>query len=135
MSLKLFLYFCFSSSKHNISLLLKYISVEVISIKLPLENKSKNRKNKKNCIVQKSYSTSCKGIGDHKKMEKIVKVKPQHWHILIIWKRRNKIKAVKTGVTLKVLCHCQSQNLEPLHSVLKILSFWNRFWIILCLLW
>ena len=129
----MFLSFCFSSSKHNISLLLKYISLEFISIKLPLENKSKNRKNKK-YIIRKSYSASCKSIGGCKKTEKIIKVKPQHWHILIIWKRRNKIKAVKTGVTLKGLCHWQSQNLGLLHSVLKILNFWNRFWVILSFL-
>ena len=44
LSLNVFLSFCFPSSKHNISLLLKYISVEFISIKLALENKSKNGK-------------------------------------------------------------------------------------------
>ena len=43
-----------------------------------------------------------KGIGDCKKKKKLVKVKPQHWRIFIIWKRSNKIKTVKTGVTLKV---------------------------------
>ena len=37
------------------------------------------------------------------KNKKLVKVKPQHWGVLIIWKRGNKIKAVKTGVTLKDL--------------------------------
>ena len=38
-----------------------------------------------------------------RKKKKLVKVKPQHWRILTIWKRSNKIKAVKTGVKLKVL--------------------------------
>ena len=61
-------------------------------------------------------------------------VKPQHWHFCIILKRSNNIKAVKTGVTLKVLCYWQSQISELLRSVLEILSFWNKFWI-LCLLW
>ena len=32
------------------------------------------------------------------------------------------------------ICHWQSQISELLHSVLKILNFWNKFWII-CLLW
>ena len=62
-----------------------------------------------------------------RKKKKIVKVKPQHWYILIIWKRSNKIKAVKTGVTPKVLCECQSQIAELLRFVLKILSFGNKF--------
>ena len=35
------------------------------------------------------------------KNKKLVKVKPQHWGVLIIWKRGNKIKAVKAGVTVK----------------------------------
>ena len=56
-------------------------------------------------------------------------VKPQHWHFCIILKRSNNIKAVKTGVTLKVLCYWQSQISELLRSVLEILSFWNKFWI------
>ena len=38
-----------------------------------------------------------------RKNKKLVKVKPQHWGVLIIWKRGNKIKVVKTGVTLKDL--------------------------------
>ena len=37
------------------------------------------------------------------KNKKLVKVKPQHWGVLIIWKRGNKIKAVKAGVTVKDL--------------------------------
>ena len=38
-----------------------------------------------------------------RKNKKLVNVKPQHWGVLIIWKRGNKIKVVKTGVTLKDL--------------------------------
>ena len=74
----------------------------------------------KNILVLKSYSTSGEGIGGRKK--KKVKVKPQQWHILIIWKRSNKIKAVKTGVTLKVLCHWQSQNVELLFESTNLLK-------------
>ena len=70
--------------------------------------------------VPKSYSTSRNGIGGRKKEKKLVKVKPQHWCILIVWKRSNKIKAVKTGVALKILCHWQTQISELLRSVLKI---------------
>ena len=128
-SLNVLLSFCFSSSKHNISLLLKYISVEFISIKLPLKNKSKNRKNKKYSLVWKSCSTCCKGIHGHKKMEKLVNVKPQHWHILIIW---DKIKAVKTGVTLMSLT---ISKLRTTVFYFENISFLNRFWIMLCLLW
>ena len=40
-----FLSFCFSSSKHNIIILLKYTCVEFISIKRPWKNQIKNRKN------------------------------------------------------------------------------------------
>ena len=65
--------FYFSSSKHNI-LLLKYTSVEFISIKLKWENQTKKQKNS----VRKSYSTGHKGIGGHKKNIKISKVKPHH---------------------------------------------------------
>ena len=54
--------------------------------------------------------------------------KPQHWHILIIWKRSNKIKAVKAGSTLKVLCHWQSQISELLHSILKITKLLKQIW-------
>ena len=59
--------------------------------------------------------------------KKIVKVKPQDWRILIIWKGSNKIKPVKTSVWLKILCHWQSQISELMLSVLKIPSFWNKF--------
>ena len=132
----MFLSFCFSSSKHNIILLLKYICVEFISIKLPWDNKSKSRKNTKNILVfEKVTQLVERALVDVRKKKKLVKVKPQHWCILIIWKRGNKIKTVRTGVTLKVLCHWQSQISELLRSALKILTFWNRFWIILCLLW
>ena len=73
----MFLSFCFSLSKHNIIvLLLKYTCVEFISIKLLWKNQiRKVEKYKKYTSVQKSYSTSCKGIGGHKKTEKISKGK------------------------------------------------------------
>ena len=130
----MFLSFCFSSSKHNIILLLKYICVESISIKLPWKNKSKTSKNTKNILVfEKVTQLVARALVAVRQKKKLVKVKSQHWRILIIWKRSNKIKAVKTGVTLKVLCHSQSQISELLRSALKILSVWNRFWIMLCL--
>ena len=56
-------------------LLLKYICLEFIYIKLPWDNKSKSRKNKKYSSVRKSYSTSRKGIGGRKEKEKISKSK------------------------------------------------------------
>ena len=130
----MFLTFCFSSSKHNIILLLKYTCVEFISIKLPWKNQIKKFEKHNHLSVRKIYLTSRKGIGDSKKKQ-IVKVKPQHWRTLIIWKKSNKIKAVKNGVTLKGLCHWESQLSELLRSVLEILSFWNKFWILLYLLW
>ena len=71
MSLKVFLSFCFSSSKDNTILLPKYLCVEFSSIKLSWDNKSENRKNKKYPSVQKSYSTSRQGIGGQKKKENI----------------------------------------------------------------
>ena len=42
----------------------------------------------------KSYSTSCKGIGGHKK-KKIVNVKPQHWHFCIIKKKKQQYQGSK----------------------------------------
>ena len=72
----MFLSFCFSLSKHNIALLLKYICVEFISIKLPWENQiRKEEKHKKYTSFRKSCSTSRKGISGHKNTEKINKDK------------------------------------------------------------
>ena len=134
LSLNIFLSFCVSSSKHNIILLLKYTCVEFISIKRLWENQIKKLEKHKYHSFRKKISTSHKGIGGRKKKSK-VKVKPPYWYFLIIWKISNNIEAVKTGHTLKSLCYWRSQILELLHSILKILSFWNKFWIILCLLW
>ena len=53
---------------------------------------------------RKSYLTSCKGIGDHKKKEKISKSKTTTLTFLYNLKRSNNIEVVKTGFTLKVLC-------------------------------
>ena len=98
--------------------------------------KSKNRKKYEIILVfGKVTQLVAKALVAIRIKKKLVKVKPQHLSILIIWKRGNRIKAVKTGVRLKILCHWQSQISELLLSVLKILSFWNKFWIILCLLW
>ena len=118
----MFLSFCFSSSE-------QHSSSEINMCRVYLHQVSMRRLNQnigKTCIYPsfwKSYSTSCKGIGGHKK-KKFVKVKPQHWH----FKRSDNIKAVKTGVALKVLCYWQSKISELRHSVLEILSFWNKFW-------
>ena len=136
LSLNVFLTFYFSSSKHNIIVLLKYTCVEFISIKLPWENQIK--KLEKHTIIlvfEKFTQLVARVLMTIRKNKKLVKVKPQHYRTLIIWEKSNKIKVVKTGVTLKVLCHWQSQISELLHSVLKILSFWNKFWILLDLLW
>ena len=78
--------------------------------------------------MPKSYSTSHNGIGDNKKKKKLIKVKPQHWLILIVSKRSNKIKVVKTCAALKILCHWQSQISELLH-------FENKFRVTIYLLW
>ena len=96
-----------------------------------------NQKNWKNTIIlvfEKVIQLVARALVTVRKKIKVVKVKSQHWRILKIWKRSNKIKVVKMGVTLKVLCQWQSQNSELLRSVLKILSFRNKFWVILCLL-
>ena len=67
-----------------------------------------------------------------RKKKKLVKVKTQHWGVLIIWKRGNKIKAVKTGVTLKDLSLTISnlratafcfENTKLLKNVLNNMSF------------
>ena len=54
---------------------------------------------------RKSYLTSCKGIGDHKKKEKISKSKTTTLTFLYnLKKKQHNIEVVKTGFTLKVLC-------------------------------
>ena len=65
----------------------------------------KQEKHKKYSSVRKSYSTSRKGIGGHKKKEKISKSETKTLMYFDNLKKGNKIKVVKTGVTLKVLCH------------------------------
>ena len=90
--------------------------------------KSKNRKNS----VRKSYSTGYKALVAIRKKKKLVKVKTQHWGVLIIWKRGNKIKAAKTGVTLKDLSLTISnlrttafcfENIKLLKQILNNMSF------------
>ena len=125
--LNMFFFFCFSSSKHNIIVLLNCTCVEFISIKYLWENHTII------LVFHKVTQLVARALVAVKRKKKLVK--PQHWHFLIIWKRSNKIKAIKTGITLKGLCHWRSQISELMRSVLKILSFWNKFWIILCLLW
>ena len=130
-----FLSFCFSSTKHNIILLLKYTCVEFISIKLPWENQIKNYQKHK-IILQFTKVTKLvtRALVAKRKNGKISKSKTTTLTFFIIWKRSNKIKAVKTGVTLNILCQWQSQISVLLLSVLKVLSFWNNFLIIQCLL-
>ena len=65
----------------------------------------KLEKHKKYSSVRKSYSTSRKGIGGRKKKEKISKSETKTLMYFDNLKKGNKIKVVKTGVTLKVLCH------------------------------
>ena len=79
--LNVFLSFCFSASKHNIILLLKYTSIELISIKLPKTQLS---------LCSTNYSTSCKVIGDCKKKEKISKSKTTTLTYLENWKNKQK---------------------------------------------
>ena len=85
----------FSHHWNSIILLLKYMCFEFISIKLPTMGKSNQKIGKTHNYpsVQKSYLTSCTAIGGRKKNE-LVRAKPQHWRILISWKRSNKIKMV-----------------------------------------
>ena len=122
-----FLSFCFSSTKQHYST--SEIHMYRVYFHQATMGKSyqKIEKIQNHPSVQKSYSTSCKGIGGRKNKEKIVKVKPQHWCILIIWKSGNKIKVVKAGGRLKILCHWQSPISELLLSASKIPSFWSKF--------
>ena len=71
----MFLTFCFSSSKHNIILLLKYTCVEFVSIKLQWKNQIKKVEKHNHLSVRKIYLTSRKGIGDSKKKQKNSKSK------------------------------------------------------------
>ena len=108
LSLNMLLSFCVSSSKHNI-VLLKYTCAEFISIKLLWESQIKKLKKHKYPSLRKSYSTSRKGIGGREKKEKISKSKTTTLtYFLIIWKRNNKIKAVKTCVLHKLLTCTES---------------------------
>ena len=54
-------------------------------------------------VLEKVTQLVTKALVAITKNKKLVKVKPQHWGVLIIWKRGNKIKAVKAGVTVKDL--------------------------------
>ena len=76
--------------------------------------------------VPKSYSTTCNGIGGHKKVEKISKSKTT---TLTYFDNLKKKQLVKTGAALKILCHWQSKISELLHC------FENKFWVALCFLW
>ena len=90
--------------------------------------KSKNKKKHSIIVVfEKVTQLVARKLVTIRKKNKIVKLKPQHWRILIIWKRSNKIKVVNAGGTLKVSCHWKSQISELLDSSLKILSFRNKF--------
>ena len=131
LSLNVLLSFCFSLLKHNIILFLKYTCVEFISIKLPWKNQIKKVEKYLIILVFDNFTQLVtKALVAIRKKKKFLKMKPQHWHILIIWKRSNKIKAVKTGVTLKVLCHWQSQ-ISELLCCFENIKLLNKFWVIL----
>ena len=81
----------------------------------------KIEKTKNILVFKKVTQLVARALVVERKRKILVKVKPQHWSIFIIWKRTNKIKAIKSesfygteSVTLKVLCHWQSQILELL---------------------
>ena len=76
------------------------IVFECVFIFLLKEEKAKNI-----LVFEKVTQLDARALVAVRKRKNLAKVKPQHWHILIIWKKSNKINAVKTGVTLKVLCH------------------------------
>ena len=88
--------FLFLIIKRNSILLRKYLCVEFISIKLPWKNKSENRRNTNNILVfQNVTQLVSRAFVAIREKKKLVNMKPQHWHIFIIWKRSNKIKAIK----------------------------------------
>ena len=99
----MFLSFCFSLSKHNIVLYLKYTCVEFIFIKPPWKIKSESRKHKKYTSAQKSYSTSCKDIGGCKKTEKISKSKTTTLTYFDNLKKKQQDQGGKNWYSLKVL--------------------------------
>ena len=136
MSLSVFLSFCFSSSKHNIVQLLKYTRVEFISIKLPWEDQIKLGKHKIILVFRKVTQLVVSDLGDRKKKEKNSKSKTTALAYFNNLKKKQQDQGGKNWCyTQKVLFQWQSQISELLRSILKILSFWNQFWIILCLLW
>ena len=126
----MFLSFCFSSSKHNVILLLKYTCVEFISIKQPRKNHIKHGKN--------NYP-SRKGVGGPKEKRKKLKSKTPTLRYFDNLKKKQRdqggknwcyTQSFKSLTSNIITSYLSSQISELLHSVLKILSSWNKFWTI-----
>ena len=116
----MFLSFCFSSSKYNIILLLKYTCVEFISIKLLWENQIKKLENYPS--LRKSYLTSPKGIGGRKKKGKISKSKATTLAFFVNLKKKQQDPSSKNWSYFGSFMPLASQISVLQCSVLKILS-------------
>ena len=103
---ELFLYFCFLLSKDNTIVLLKYLCVEFISIKLPWENKS---------VFEKVTQLVARALVAIRKRKKLIKKKPQHWRIFIIWQ----------GQGDKNLCHNGSFMSLTITNLRTTVLFWK----------
>ena len=69
------------------------------------------------------------------KRKKISKSKTTTMTFLYNLKKKQQYQGDKNWCYTESFMFWQSQISELLRSVLEILSFWNKFWIILCLLW
>ena len=107
MSLNVSLSFYFSSLKHNIIGIHKYTSYTsgIHKCRVYFHQATMGKLNQKigKTVFEKVTQLVTRALVAIRKNKKLVKVKTQHWGVLIIWKRDSKIKAVKTGVTLKDL--------------------------------
>ena len=74
----MFLFFCFSSSKHNIILLLKQTCVEFISVKPVWENQIKKLKKTIILAFEKVTQVVARALVAIRRTKKLIKVKPQH---------------------------------------------------------
>ena len=140
------------SSKHKIIVFLKHRCVVFISIKLLTMSKSnpKIRKTRNYPCAWKSYSTSRTGIAGHKKKELIIKTVKVNSKTATLsyfdkWEKKQQDQGGKyfffihkSTLIERSFYHLQfkwdylvKNILLQVRSVLKMLSFWNKFWIII----
>ena len=143
------MYFCLSvlpSSKHKIILLLKHRCVDFISIKLRAMSKSNQKigKTRNYPCAWKGYSTSRTGIGRCKKKEVTIDSKTAALSYFDKWKKKQQDQVGKyfyfsfvsqlwsnDYLPSPIYVRLPSEKYFTASFVLKILSFWYKFRIII----